>query len=197
MQVEVTERLAYRLHCDCGMPLPEHLVEQLGRLNKSDSGGIWGQRLSSTHWSIFFAEHRQDHGAYAYVTHDAFVSKEGSTRLSMKLRYHGYSVILRGIGKDIFTAISDALGLKFEVICCSLCAEALSEDNVAFVEILLPDGLTTCGLGVHENDFAAEIKAMLAAVNHALNQGTLNDEMLVAASTESPTQTDPPAGARC
>ncbi|WP_206606298.1 hypothetical protein [Steroidobacter cummioxidans] len=164
------------------MHLPLHIAKKIGHLVRSDVASIWRQRLSKTHWSMFFAEHQEAHGAYVYVTHDSFVLQEGSTELSMKLRFHGQGLILRGTGKDVSSAIIDALGLRFEVRCCSTCADTLRAGNVAFVEISMPNGETACGLGDHENVVAAQIKAILNAVNHALNQGVLKDEMLVAAS---------------
>lgn len=179
-QAEVTKRLAYRLHCDCGMELPLHLAKEIGTLLESDAGGIWAQKLSTAHWSMFLAEHQEDRGAYAYVTHDAITLPQGLTQLSIKLRYYRHGVVLHGSGGDILGAVIDALGLRFEVLCCSVCADTLTRGNVAFVEISVPNGETACGVGAHEKVTAAEVKAMLVAVNHALNQGALNDVMVAA-----------------
>ena len=138
-----------------------------------------------TIWLLFRDEYLAEDDFYSYVTHEILEREPGgSMHLSLKLRYGGQGMVLRGLGGDLHHAIIDALGWDFGSLPCILRSDSATVAGrmVVFTEISIPERYTLSGIGLGENQTTASIMAILSAFNRALRQGALDDCMRTASS---------------
>lgn len=134
-------------------------------------------------WSLFCDEYLTDANFYQYITHEVMALSPGDwVQLSLKVRYRGQGMVLRGQGLDLPHAIINALGWDFGELTCTLRSESavVSLRVAVFAEVSIPRRYTLFGIGLSESQTTGTILAILSAFNRALRRGVLDDSMKAA-----------------
>jgi 2-isopropylmalate synthase len=173
--------IAYLLERDYGLTMPRRLQIEFSQVVQAVTDAT-GKELSSEQiWSLFEQEFLGENGAYVYSGHQLASSREQQSveRLTLKLKCNGQGALLHGEGNGPIDAIVNALGLRFDVLSYEEHSMGSGSDAraVAFVEITTPARATLFGVGLHENIVTASLRAVLSAVNRALQRGLLDDSM--------------------
>ena len=174
--------IAYLLERDYDLHLPRRLQIEFSQVVQAVTDTT-GKELSSEQlWQLLQKEYLARLGPYVYLGHQLTRDTRGREHLSLKARYNGQGVVLKGEGNGPIDALIDAMGLAIDVL--SYEEHSISSGSgaraVAFVEITTPARATLFGIGVHENIVTASLDAVLCAANRALQRGLLTNSMRAA-----------------
>jgi 2-isopropylmalate synthase len=176
--------ISYLLERDYDLRLPRRLQIEFSQVVQAVTDAT-GKELSSEQlWELLQREYLAHVGPYVYISHQMTRDARGREHLSLKGRYNGQGVVLKGAGNGPIDALVDALGLSIDVLSYEerSMAGGSGARAAAFVEITTPARATLFGIGIHENIVTASLEAVLSAVNRALQRGLLSDSMPAATS---------------
>jgi 2-isopropylmalate synthase, yeast type len=176
--------ISYLLERDYDLRLPRRLQIEFSQVVQAVTDAT-GKELSSEQlWELLQREYLAHEGPYVYISHQMTRDARGREHLSLKGRYNGQGVVLKGAGNGPIDALVDALGLSIDVLSYEerSMAGGSGARAAAFVEITTPARATLFGIGIHENIVTASLEAVLSAVNRALQRGLLSDSMPAATS---------------
>jgi 2-isopropylmalate synthase, yeast type len=176
--------IAYLLERDYGLHLPRRLQIEFSQVVQAVTDAT-GKELSSEElWRLLEKEYLSSDGPYVWLSHQLVRDARGREHLTLKGRYNGQGLVIKGSGNGPIDALIDAIGLPIDVL--SYEEHSMNSGSnaraVAFIEITTPARVTLFGIGIHENIVTASLAAVLSAVNRAMRRGLITDSMPVASA---------------
>ena len=167
--------IAYLLEKDHGLQLPRRLQVDFSRRIQAIADASGKELSSDAIWQTFKTAYLQVANPYCFVEHRSIPDAHGSRKLSATIREHEQERLISGKGNGPIDAFTDALnrhcGLDVRVVDYHEHAigAGANATAVSYVEIRMDGGSAAIfGVGMDSNIVTASLKAVVSAVNQAL-----------------------------
>lgn len=167
--------IAYLLEKDHGLQLPRRLQVDFSRRIQAIADASGKELSSDAIWQTFKTTYLQVEKPYCFVEHRSIPDAHGSCKLSATIREHEQERLISAKGNGPIDAFMDALNRH-----CSLDVRVVDYHEhaigaganataVSYVEIRMDgDSAAIFGVGMDSNIVTASLKAVVSAVNQAL-----------------------------
>ena len=164
-----------------GYYMPKDMHPEFGYYVKAAADAKGKELTPQEIFDIFDREYLHARSPYALGRHDLYNTNAADddtsvTRFSGTVKCHNEEIRIEGEGNGPIDAFFDAMKKlnlpKFKFLNYHEHAIGSGADAkaCAYVELLTPEGANVFGVGVHSNINVASIKAVVSAVNRALNR---------------------------
>ncbi|BAZ38404.1 2-isopropylmalate synthase [Calothrix sp. NIES-4101] len=176
--------ITFLLERDYGFTLPRRLQIEFSRVVQGVMDASGKELSASEIWQLFEQEYLKERELLKYISHQLYLSEDGTQMLSAQLQISDRYLTIHGKGNGPIDAFVIALTTPTSSIELGLARDlnlqihhyeehsrhfGSNADAVAYVEITSNLGTETLhGVGVHSNIVTASLMAITSAVNRAL-----------------------------
>ncbi|MBQ5544387.1 MAG: 2-isopropylmalate synthase, partial [Clostridia bacterium] len=164
-----------------GYYMPKDMHPEFGYYVKAAADAKGKELTPQEIFDIFDREYLHARSPYALGRHDLYNTNAADddtsvTRFSGTVKCHNEEIRIEGEGNGPIDAFFDAMKklnlpkFKFLNYYEHAIGSGADAKACAYVELLTPEGANVFGVGVHSNINVASIKAVVSAVNRALNR---------------------------
>jgi 2-isopropylmalate synthase len=171
--------IAFLLERDYNLTLPRRLQIEFSQIVQKFMDASGKELASSEIWQLFEQEYLQARESLKYVSHQLYISEDGTQMLSAKLQISNGYITIHGKGNGPIDAFAIALDSAFDFPFISKLQIhhyeehsrhfGSNSDAVAYVEIASNFVTKTLhGVGIDSNIVTASLMAIINAVNRAI-----------------------------
>ncbi|NDP43473.1 MAG: 2-isopropylmalate synthase [Aromatoleum sp.] len=172
--------IAYLLERDYGLALPRLLQIEFSQVIQQITDSTAKELSPAEIHAVFEREYVAATLPIAYVDHRAHQAVHGTIeQLSARLTFDGVETVLKGAGNgpvDAFVhALREGAGIDVHVLSYHEHAVGAGEDAtaVAYVQLRIGGDRTVYGVGLDPNIVTATLRAVVSAVNRAVQRGLI------------------------
>ncbi len=163
-----------------GFSLPKEMQPEFGLYVKQEADAKGKELTPEEIFALFDKNYLHVNSPYVLGKHNIYQSgtekDNSSTRFIGSVILHNEEIPIEGNGNGPIDAFVNALskcgvsGYKFINYSEHAIGNGSNAKACAYIELLTDEGATVFGVGVHSNINVASIKAMLCAINRAMNR---------------------------